>query len=52
MSKQQEDLQSVVEFTEKRKRAITQKALEYTVESKQRNATSLEEKIRRITRSI
>ena len=52
MSKQQEDLQSVVEFTEKRKRAMTQKALEYTVESKQRNARSLEEKIRRITRSI
>ena len=27
MSKQQEDLQSVAEFTEKRKRAMTQKAL-------------------------
>lgn len=32
MSKQQEDLQPVGEFTEKRKRAITKKALEYTVE--------------------
>lgn len=32
MSKQQEDLQSVGEFTEKSKRAMTQKALEYTVE--------------------
>ena len=52
MSKQQEDLQSVVEFTEKRKRAMTQKALEYTVESKQRNARSLEDKLWRITRSI
>ena len=51
MSKQ-EDLQSVVEFTEKRKRAMTQKALEYTVESKQRNARSLEHKLCRITRSI
>ena len=52
MSKQQEDLQSVAEFTEKRKRAMTQKALEYTVESKQRNARSLEDKLCRITRSI
>ena len=32
MSKQQEDLQPVGEFTEKSERAMTQKALEYTVE--------------------
>ena len=37
--------------TEKRKRAMTQKALENTVESKQRNARSLEHKLWRITRS-
>ena len=38
MSKQQEDLQPVGEFTEQMKRAMTQRALEYTVEIKQRNA--------------
>ena len=52
MSKQQEDLQPVGEFTEQRKRAMTQRALEYTVDIKQRNARSLEHKLWRITRSI
>ena len=52
MSKQQQDLQPVGEFTEQRKRAMTQRALEYTVEIKQRNARSLEHKLWRITRSI
>ena len=52
MSNQQQDLQPVEEFTEQRKRAMTQRALEYTVEIKQRNARSLEHKLWRITRSI
>ena len=41
MSKQQEHLQRAAEFTEKRKRAMTQKALECTVEIKQGYPTSL-----------
>ena len=41
MSKQQEDLQPAAEFTENRKRAMTQKALECTVEIKQGYPTSL-----------
>ena len=51
MSKQQ-DLQPVGEYTDKSKRAMAQKALEYTVQIKQRNARSLEHKLWRITRSI
>ena len=41
MSKQQEDLQPLAEFTENRKRAMTQKALECTIEIKQGHPTSL-----------
>ena len=41
MSKQQEDLQPVGEFTKQRRRAMTHRALGYTVEIKQRTAVHL-----------
>ena len=36
MSKQEEDLQSIGELIEKRKRVITKEALQYTVQNKQK----------------
>ena len=52
ISRQEEDPQSVGEFTEKRKRVMTQETLQYTVENKQKMAKSLERKLRRIIESL
>ena len=52
MSIQEEDPQTIGEFTEKRKRVMTQEALQYTVENKQKAARSLERKLRRIIESL
>lgn len=52
MSKQEEDPQSIGALTEKRKRVMTQEALQYTVENKQKTAKSLERKLKRIIESL
>ena len=52
MSKQEEDLQSIGAFMEKRKSVMTQEALQYTVENKQKTAKSLERKVRCIIESL
>ena len=52
MSIQEEDPQTIGEFTEKRKRVMTQEALQYTVGNKQKAARSLERKLRRIIESL